>query len=196
MNDVVINDFLKNNNGQITWDDAKHQGIPTMALTRLVNTGRLERVARGVYIDPAIFEDDLYILQYRFKRGIFYKDTSLFLHGMIDRTPDRVDMNFPQGYNSSSLKKYPINIQRQIEPYYSLGIEEINSPGQHLVKVYNIERTLCDLVRTRNSSDSETIKQAMVSYSKMKSKDLGKLSEYAQIFNVQKAIQNYMEVLL
>lgn len=196
MNNSKIIAFLKDNNGQITWNDAKKMNIPAITLTRLVNKGYLEKVERGVYIDPSIFEDDIYILQYRFKRGIFYKDTALFLHGMIDRTPDTLDMNFPWGYNSANLKDYPINVHRQVESYYSLGIEDIESPGQHLVKAYNIERTLCDIVMTRNSSDTETIKQAMNAYSKMASKNLRKLNYYAKILGVQNRIQTYMEVLL
>ena len=77
-----------------------------------------------------------------------------------------------------------------------MGIEEIMSPDQHLIKTYNIERTLCDIVQTRNPSDSETINQALNSYIKMKSKNLGLLSEYAKKLNVQSKIQAYMEVLL
>lgn len=196
MTEKIINNFLKRNNGQLTSEDAKHLKIPSITLTRLVKNGRLERLGRGVYIDPQIFGDDMFAIQYRFKKGIFYKDTSLFLHGMIDRTPDTYEMNFPSNYNSIALKKYPIKVHRQIDPYYSMGIEEIMSPDQHLIKTYNIERTLCDIVQTRNPSDSETINQALNSYIKMKSKNLGLLSEYAKKLNVQSKIQAYMEVLL
>jgi hypothetical protein len=62
--------------------------------------------------------------------------------------------------------------------------------------VYNIERTLCDILRTRDASDSETIRQAMISYSQMKQKDIGRLVHYADLFKVREPINNYMEVLL
>jgi hypothetical protein len=149
-----------------------------------------------VYIDPAIFEDDMYILQYRFNKGIYYKDTALFLHHMIDRTPDRYQMNFPRGYNASSLGEFPVRIYRQKAEWHKLGVEEVMSPGQHKVRVYNIERTLCDILRTRDSSDSETIRQAMISYSRLKQKDIGRLVRYADLFKVREKINNYMEVLL
>jgi len=55
---------------------------------------------------------------------------------------------------------------------------------------------LCDIVQTRDPSDPETINQAMNSYVKMKSKNLGLLNEYAKKLNVQGKIQTYMEVLL
>lgn len=192
----TINEFLKRNNGQLTSEEAKRLKIPSITLTRLVKSGRLERIGRGVYIDPAIFGDDMFAIQYRFKKGIFYKDTSLFLHGMIDRTPDKYEMNFPSNYNSAALKEYPVKVHRQIDPYYSMGIEEIESPDQHLIKTYNMERTLCDIVQTRNPSDSETVNQAMNSYVKMKSKNLGLLNEYAKKLKVQSKIQTYMDILL
>lgn len=59
----LIESFLKQNNGQVTTADARTLGINPHLLIDLANLGKLERVGRGVYIDPAIFEDDMYILQ-------------------------------------------------------------------------------------------------------------------------------------
>lgn len=92
---------------------------------------------------------------------------------MIDRTPDRYQMNFPRGYNPALIGKFPVRSHWQKLEWHELGIEEVLSPGQHKVRVYNIERTLCDILRTRDSSDSETIRQAMISYSQLKQKTSG-----------------------
>lgn len=79
---------------------------------------------------------------------------------------------------------------------YEIGITTTKTPGRHPVKVYNIERTLCDILRARDRSDAETIKQAMNSYVHRKGKNLHKLMEYARIFKVEEEIRTYMEVLL
>lgn len=192
----LIKEFMKQNNWQVTTADARKLGVNPHLLIDLANRGKLERVGRGVYIDPAIFEDDMFILQYRFSKGVYYKDTALFLHHMIDRTPDRYQMNFPRGYNPTLIGKFPVRGHRQKIEWHELGIEEVLSPGQHKVRVYNIERTLCDILRTRDSSDSETIRQAMISYSQLKQKDIGRLVRYADLFKVREKINNYMEVLL
>lgn len=191
-----LKSFLSKNNGQITRKDAENLNIYPTVLSRLVKSGQLERVERGVYIDPNIFEDDMFVLQYKYSKGIYFKDTSLFLHGMIDRTPDKYDMNFPSQYSNSDLKKYPIRMHRQIDSLYTMGIEEIQSPGNHLIKTYNIERTLCDIVRGRDKSDMETIKQAMNSYIDRPDKNLGQLFDYAKKLKVEKIIGTYMEILL
>jgi predicted transcriptional regulator of viral defense system len=191
-----INLFIQQNHGQVTTADVKKLGLDPHILIDLANRGKLERVDRGVYIDPAVFEDDMYILQYRFRRGIYFKDSALFLHHMIDRTPDRYQMNFPLGYNSPAIQQYPVRVYRQKPEWQTLGVEEVLTYGQHKVRVYNIERTLCDILRTRDASDSETIRQAMISYSQMKQKDIGRLVHYADLFKVREPINNYMEVLL
>lgn len=191
-----LNGLLERNNGQVTRKQTSRAGIDPHLLVTLTRNGELERVDRGVYINPAIFEDDMDILQYRFSKGVFFKDTALFLHGMIDRTPDMYQMNFPANYHPTNIQRYPVKVYRQKAEWQTLGIEVVKSPGQHLVQVYNIERTLCDILRTRDASDSETIKQAMVAYSQMKQKNLHLLSEYADIFNVKEKIMTYMEVLL
>jgi predicted transcriptional regulator of viral defense system len=192
----IIDAFMKQNHGQVTTADARKLGVDPHFLIDLANRGKLERVDRGVYIDPAIFEDDMYILQYRFTRGVYFKDSALFLHHMIDRTPNRYQVNFPRGYYPTAIGQYPVRVYHQKVEWQTLGVEEVLTPGQHKVRVYNIERTLCDILRTRDASDSETIRQAMISYSQMKQKDIGRLVHYADLFKVREPINNYMEVLL
>ena len=192
----TLNKLLRLNNGQVTRQQIERAGLDPHLLVDLTRAGKLERVDRGVYIDPAIFEDDMYILQYRFSKGVYFKDTALFLHGMIDRTPGTYEMNFPQNYHPTTIGRYPVKVYRQKPEWHELGVEEVKSTGQHLVRVYNVERTLCDILRTRDASDAETIKQAMVAFSQMKHKDLHRLSEYADIFKVKDKIRAYMEVLL
>ena len=48
------------------------------------------------------------------------------------------------------------------------------------------ERTLCDILRTRDESDSETIRRAMISYSQLKHKDVGRLVSYVDLFKVMR----------
>lgn len=69
---------MKQNNWQVTTADARKLGVNPHLLIDLANRVKLERVGLEVYIDPAIFEDDMFILQYRFSKGVYYKDTALF----------------------------------------------------------------------------------------------------------------------
>ncbi len=188
--------FMQENNGQISINDVKKLGLAKMTLYRMAEDQQIEKIAPGVFILPQEFGDDIAALQYRFSKGIYFKDTALFLHGMIDRTPEIYEMNFPISISHGGIYDAPLKTYRQTEKLFKIGIEDVQSPGGHNVKVYNIERTLCDILRTRDRSDAETIKQAMNSYAKMSGKNILRLTKYADIFKVRDEIQKYMEVLL
>lgn len=66
----------------------------------------------------------------------------------------------------------------------------------NMIKVYSVERTICDIVRSRNKIDIQILSEAIKRYVKLKSADFVLLSEYAKEFKVEKIIKKYMEVLL
>ena len=62
--------------------------------------------------------------------------------------------------------------------------------------VYNMERTICDMLRNRNQMDIVILADALKRYVKRKDKNIPQLMRYAESFRVTKLIRNYMEVLL
>jgi len=191
----VLN-FISKNNGQITNHDAVQLGISRMVLKRMVDKGLIIRLSPGIYSDPLDFGDDLAAIQYRFSKGVFCKSTALFLYDMIDRTPSVYEMNFPLNYAYPKKIDVPLKRYRQSIHLFTMGIETIKTPGGHTVRIYSIERTLCDILQKRNREDAETIKQAMNSYKNMRNKDIHKLIEFSRTFGVEDEIRKYMEVLL
>ncbi|MFD0896130.1 type IV toxin-antitoxin system AbiEi family antitoxin domain-containing protein [Loigolactobacillus binensis] len=193
--DKVI-EFLKRNNGQITTKDAAQFGVSAKILSLMHQRGTLAKLGRGIYIDPNEFGDDLFALQFRYSRGIFFKDTALFLHGMLDRTPDTYEMNFPINCSLQGDLSAPLKTYRQVQHLYGVGLIEVVGPGGNNLWTYDLERTLCDILRKRDRSDVETIKQAMTAYARQSNKNLDRLIEYAKLFKVRKEIETYMAILL
>jgi len=191
-----IEEYLAKNAGQINAKTAESMGISSRMLRNMFARGLLDKIAPGVYISPFEFGDDMAALQYRLSKGIFFKDTALFLYGMIDRTPSVYEMNLPLPYAYSKIENTPVKLYRQKKELYEIGITETKTPSGNTVKVYNVERTLCDILRTRDRSDAETIKQAMNSYVHMRGRNIQLLMDYAKTFKVEDEIRRYMEVLL
>lgn len=104
-------------------------------------------------------------------------------------------MTFPKGYNSPSLKQENIIIKRVVPENYSLGVIEIKSPCGNPIRVYNLERTLCDILRG-SGSDIQIINAAMKKYARSKEKDIYRLMQYADQFHVKPKVLRYIEVLL
>lgn len=195
-NEALIQEILKNNNGIVTTTQVTEAGIPRRCLSIMVESGTIYRVDRGIYALPEVWEDELFFLQYRFSKGIFSHETALYLHGMTDRTPIQFTMTFPFGYNTGSVKKQGIIAKLSTQKTYELGIITMPSPSGNAVKVYDIERTLCDIVKARHRGDIQVINQAMKTYAISKNKDIAKLMNYADSLRVKPKILKYMEVLL
>ena len=66
----------------------------------------------------------------------------------------------------------------------------------HEVSVYDMERTICDLIRNRSNIEIQVFQDAMKQYAKRKDKNLRSLMQYAKTFRVEKILRQYLEVLL
>jgi predicted transcriptional regulator of viral defense system len=138
----------------------------------------------------------MYFLQYRFAKGVFSNETALYLHGLSDRTPQAYTLTFPHGYNAAGLKKQNAKVRFATLENYDLGIVEMPSPCANPIRVYDKERTLCDIVKGNNSCDIQLVNRAMKTYAESKEKDIAKLIFYAERLRVKPKILRYMEVLL
>lgn len=189
-------DIASHGNGYITSVQATGAGIPRRKLADAVRMGELVRVDRGLYALPDVWEDQLYIVQHRFSRGIFSDDTALFLHGMTDRAPFSLTMTFPRSYNATSAREAGITCRTCADDVLELGLTEVATAHGNFVAAYDLERTLCDLVRGQQVVDAQLITPAMQSYVRRSDRDPAKLVEYARQLGVERKIRTYLEVLL
>lgn len=197
MRDVEkVKELLKESpNGIITTEQITSAGLHRGVLQALVEEGILYRYGRGMYMRTDVWEDDFYLLQRKYSRGIYSNDTALYLLGYSDRTPARYTMTFPKGYNTPSLKQENIIIKRNIMENYQAGVIEIKSPCGNPIRVYELEKTLCDIVRG-SGSDIQVVGTAMKKYAVSQDRNLHRLMRYAELLHVKTKVLRYMEVLL
>lgn len=188
--------ILKNtDNGVITSKTVTEQGIHRSVLTEMVKNGELIRCSRGIYMLANEWEDELYLLQKKYKRGVFSHETALYLLGYSERVPLKYHMTFPTNYNSASLMNENVMITRVNAYNYELGITTVETPFGNKVKIYDLEHSLCDILRG-SMDDIQTIQYAMKKYALSKEKDINKLMKYAKQLRVESKVRRYMEVLL
>ncbi len=191
-----ILELARQNNGMVTTAMVVQAGFSRGSLKYLSDSGNLEKVARGVYILPEAWEDEFVNIQNRYKRGIYSLDTALFLNGLADRTPLKFNMAFPSTYNLSNPRKDGLLCKGLKEPYYSLGVTDLITPGGNTVRAYCAEKTLCDILKPVNHVDVQVITDAFRQYVSRKEKNIPLLSEYARILKVENKLRSYLEVLL
>ncbi len=188
--------MAEENNGIVTTAMVVAAGISRGNIKYLVNKGRIEKSARGVYILPEIWDDEIFNLQSRFKRGVYSHETALFLWDLTDRTPNRYYMTFPVNYNLTKPKEENIQCVQCKEVLYGLGVEEVLTPGGNKVRAYSAERTLCDILRPHSHVDIQLVSEAFKRYTSGQDKNIPALSEYAKTMKVEKRLRAYLEVLL
>lgn len=193
--DKII-EIMKNNNKTITTAQVTAAGISRSSLNQLLTEGLIERSDRGVYILPEVWEDELFNLQQRYRRGIYSLGTALFLNGLTDRTPNKYQMTFPLNYNISNVDQKKVIANRVKQDQYEIGKTKVKTPSGNLVFCYNSERTLCDILKNKNKVDIQLVSEAFKNYVSSIDKDIILLSEYSKYLGVEERTRSYLEVLL
>lgn len=191
-----ILELAKKNDGYITTREVRDANINSTELTRLVKEGKLEKVSRGIYCTPNTFHDDYYKIQSKSSKAIYSHDSALYFHDLSDRIPIVLDITVPFGYNGSLRTLDNTQLHYVKKDVFELGQITIKSPFGMDIKIYDIERTICDIIKSKNKIDIEIFVKALQKYSKSKNKDLNKLMRYAKKLNIEKKVREYMEVLL
>ena len=188
--------MAKDNNGTVTTAMVVEAGFSRGNIKYLADKGMIEKSARGVYILPEVWEDEIFNLQNRFKRGIYSHETALFLWDLTDRTPNRYHMTFPANYNLTNPKEENVQCVQCMEALYELGIANAMTPGGNEVRAYSMERTLCDILRPHSRVDIQIVTEAFKRYANRSDKNIPVLSEYAKMLKVETKLRTYLEVLL
>lgn len=195
-NEKMIYELLKKENGVFTCGQAQDIGISKSVLSDMVKKNILERAAHGIYISADSFGDDMRVKQIAVPKLIYSHETALFLHGLTDRTPDIYSVTVPSSYKPSKQIQDSCKVYYVSSKLYSLGVTEKKSSMGNMVRVYDMDRTVCDVLRSRNRMDIQIVTDAVRQYAAASEKDLNRLYGYAEQFRVSKLLRQYMEVLL
>lgn len=189
----IIESIMKMNNGYVTSKELSNFGIHRMYLNIMKEKGMIEKVGNGIYIDSNKIEDSYYVFNLSMPNTIFSHMTALYFHGLSIKAPDdKYDITVRKTYNSKHLKKH--HVFYVPDDIYELGLTEAETPMGNSVRVYDIERCVCDIIRSKNRMDSEFVKHSVREYIKRKDKDLIKLSKYADKMGIKKEVMDFMEV--
>lgn len=191
-----ILEIFKMNNGILSNKDALQYGITRLQLHRLKEKGEIISVSRGVYTLVDELPDTMYIIQKHCQRGVFSHETALYLHEMSDRTPLKHVMTVPSNYNVTPLKKYSVKFRYVSPDLIELGKIRVKTNYGNFVYVYDVERTICDIINSRSSMDASIVNEAIRMYVATHKKKMAKLMLYANKMGIEKKLIDVMGVLL
>ncbi len=189
----IIEELMRVNNGYITSRIISELGIHRMYLNIMKEKGIIERVGKGIYIDSSKIEDNYFVFNLELPNVVYSHMTALYFHGLSIKAPnDKYDITVQNNYFNYKMKNH--NVFYVDKDIYELGLTEVETPMGNKVRVYDIERCICDIIRSKKRMDSEHIKYSVREYIKRKDKDLVKLSTYADKMGIKEEVMNYVEV--
>ena len=191
-----LQNIAKNNGGIITTSKAAEAGLSRALLWKLNNENKIQRIARGQYIFEDDIQDELLSIGLRSDKIIFSHETALYLHGISDRTPFEHTVTAPSGCIPSAAIKAECKVYYIKPELFDLGRTMLKTPNGNHVQAYDLERTVCDVIRSRNKLGTETFLAALKMYAASPKKNLNKLNKYAKKMRVDKVLRQYLEVLL
>ncbi len=191
-----IEKLVKGNHGVIQTSEALTAGISKPTFYEYVKKMKMEQVAHGIYITEDAWVDSMYLLHLQYGQVIFSHETALYLHDLTDREPMNYSVTVRSGYNTSRLKEAEIQVYTIKKELHELGKISLQTSFGHMVPVYDMERTICDIVRSRSKIEIQTFQDALKQYVRRKDKNLTKLMKNASHFHVDQILMKYLEVLL
>ena len=187
--------IMKKNNEIITPAQLEEKGISRVYLSRMEEEGIIERIDRGIYVTKDFKYDEYYLFQLKYPKAIFSYNTALYFYEMTERTPIKMDVTVYREYNPHRFKDV-VNVYKVSKELYNLGITEKKSPQGMKVKTYNLERTVCDIIKDKDSLDIETRNKAIKKCIKSKEFSARTMFEYAKKMNIYDKVKNYMEAII
>ena len=188
--------IAKTHGGIIETKIAAQHGISKAMLYKLCKDDKIHRIVKGQYILPDDMQDELLAISNRSERVIFSHETALYLHGISDRTPFEHTVTAPSGCTPSAAIKSECKVYYIKPELFELGKTTLKTPAGNAVAAYDLERTICDVIRSRNKLGTETFLAALKLYAANPKKDLNKLNAYAKQLRVAKVLRQCLEVLL
>ena len=177
-------------------DLARH-GIHRVQLSRLVNAGLVERIARGVYVatDHEISADlAAAIVATRVPSAVICLLTALRLHELTTQQPREVWVALPEKARRPRLDYPRLRVARFSGPALTEGIETRRIEGVP-VQVYSAAKTVADCFKYRNKIGIDVAVEALRDYTRKHRGGATTLAHFAHVCRVTRVMQPYLDSL-
>jgi predicted transcriptional regulator of viral defense system len=187
--------FFSEHDGYAKAKILRAKGIRSSQLAQLVESGDLMRLKRGLYaLAQGVERSELVDIQKALPGGVFCLGTALSVHGIGTWEPPEVQLAIRRDSRIALPESPPIKIFSFSGARFELGIVEQSTPTG-IVQVYDREKTICDVVRFRNSLGLDIAMEALREYLKGRGRDIPRLLEYAKLLRMEGSIRGYLEAL-
>ncbi|QOR35547.1 Abortive infection protein AbiEi [Clostridium sp. 'deep sea'] len=192
-----IKEMFYGNHGYLQIKDLRAKGLKLTDIRFLQEQGVIMRVEQGLYkwigVNKYSFISDVVNAV---PNGVFCLVSALYFHGLVDKIPSICYIAIPNGLNGVSLPVYPkIQLISMKENHFQYGITTININNQK-IRIYDIEKTLCDCLRYRSKIGLDVVKSAFVTYKNNFEVNEKKIWQYGTSMRMKLILNRYIPKFL
>lgn len=173
-------------------------GLSYYKINRLVDAGKIRKINNKVYENLSYEgdESDFAMAAAYAPRGVLCMMTAARYYGLTAFLPDVVNIAIERSMKISTFPDWPpFHIWYFPKARYEQGMTVISdSTGEY--RMYNMEKTVVDILYYRNKVGIEETKEILTNYLSRQNRDLISLHRYAEELGCGKILQTYLEVLL
>ena len=184
--DIIIQ-IMNVNNGMLSTRMIEPLNINRQYLSIMEDNNMIEKASRGIYLFPNTFEDSYFSFQQKYKKVVFSHMNALYFYGLTEEFPYDYTVTVPQRYHVDTVNE-KCNVFYVSEEIYEMGISEVETPSGNKVRVYDKERCICDVIRSKGRMDKEQVKKTIKQYIKCSDKDINKLVKYSKKLGINKMV--------
>lgn len=188
---------LAHQRGVLRASDLQALGIPQIVLARLTASGRLERIARGLYRLPGQVSSEhetLTTVARRVPQAVFCLLTALQFHGLTTQMPREVWITMPRGSHVPQLDYPPLHMVQCPLAALGAGVEHVTR-DQVVLQVYGVARTVADCFKFRNRIGLDVAIEALKDALEQKKTTADELWHFATLGRVANLMRPYLEAL-
>lgn len=173
----------------------KEAGLHYPALRRMIATGQVEKINRGLYRLTSVPYNEKAEIARLIPGGVFCLFTALQHYGLSTFVPPELHVAIPRKSKYVLPAYPPVKLYYWDKASYETGITQVSVEGAS-IQMYDLEKTVCDVMRLRNKIGLDIAKEVMKNYLTRKGRDLVKLLQYARLLRVESTVKTYLHILL
>lgn len=174
-----------------TYEQCMEKHKTDYQIKKQITAGKLYKVETGIYSDEE-YVPEIAVIRFKYPYGIISMNSAFYYHGLTDTIPTKYYLT--TGKDSSKIRDKRVKQNFENSDYLGLGEEDAMVDGVS-VRMYNKERMLVELVRSKNKLPFDYYKELISSYRKLVNKmDIQAIQEYAYLLPKTNMVTQTLEL--
>ena len=158
-----------------------------------IKSGNVIRIKNGVYILPEELATSMIDIERIVPGGVVCMYSAWDYYGLTTQIPDGFYVAIEKHRKVVVPEISSIVLCYWEEKYCTMGIEEAII-ANHKVKIFCMEKSVCDAVKFRNKIGTEVAVEILRNYLKRKDRNISRLMDYAKQMRVLSTMKQYLEM--